>query len=59
VKEALTGAGASGMTVTEVKGFGRGRALRPHRKVGDGKLFAYEVAEAVRLRTGERGDLAL
>jgi nitrogen regulatory protein PII len=28
-------------------------------KVGDGKLFVYEVAEAVRLRTGERGDLAL
>jgi nitrogen regulatory protein P-II 1 len=97
VKEALTGAGASGMTVTEVKGFGRQKGHKElYRgaeyvvdflpklkievvvaeeivarvidaiersartgKVGDGKLFVYEVAEAVRLRTGERGDLAL
>jgi nitrogen regulatory protein PII len=97
VKEALTSAGVSGLTVTEVKGFGRQkghkelyrgaeyvvdflpkvkievvvpeeivaqvidaveRAARTG-KVGDGKLFVYEVAEAVRLRTGERGDLAL
>jgi nitrogen regulatory protein P-II 1 len=28
-------------------------------KVGDGKIFVLEVEEAVRLRTGERGDLAL
>ena len=28
-------------------------------KIGDGKIFAYEVAEAIRIRNGERGDLAL
>jgi len=28
-------------------------------KVGDGKIFVLDVEEAVRLRTGERGDLAL
>ncbi len=97
VKEALTSAGVSGLTVTEVKGFGRQKGHKelyrgaeyvvdflpkvkievvvPEEivaqvidaiersartgKVGDGKLFVYEVAEAVRLRTGERGDLAL
>jgi len=97
VKEALTGAGVSGLTVTEVKGFGRQKGHKelyrgaeyvvdflpkvkievvvPEEivaqvidaversartgKVGDGKLFVYDVAEAVRLRTGERGDLAL
>ncbi len=97
VREALLSAGVSGMTVTEVKGFGRqkghtelyrgaeylidfvpkvridvvvrdelvpqvidaiGRAAHTG-KVGDGKIFVSEVAEAVRLRTGERGDLAL
>jgi nitrogen regulatory protein P-II 1 len=97
VKEALTQVGASGMTVTEVKGFGRQKGhkelyrgaeyvvdfvpkarvevvlpdelvpqaveaiVRAARtgKVGDGKIFVTEVAEAVRVRTGERGDLAL
>ncbi len=97
VKEALTTAGVSGLTVTEVKGFGRQKGHKelyrgaeyvvdflPKLKIevvvaeeivagvidaiersartgkaGDGKLFVYEVAEAVRLRTGERGDLAL
>jgi nitrogen regulatory protein P-II 1 len=28
-------------------------------KIGDGKIFIYEVAEAVRIRNGDRGDLAL
>ena len=28
-------------------------------KVGDGKVFVLDVEEAVRVRTGERGDLAL
>ena len=26
---------------------------------GDGKIFVYEVADAIRIRTGERGDEAL
>jgi nitrogen regulatory protein P-II 1 len=28
-------------------------------KIGDGKIFLYEVSEAVRIRNGDRGDLAL
>jgi len=28
-------------------------------KIGDGKIFVYDVAEAVRIRNGDRGDLAL
>ncbi|MEM1104845.1 MAG: P-II family nitrogen regulator [Pseudomonadota bacterium] len=28
-------------------------------KIGDGKIFISDMAEAVRIRTGERGDLAL
>jgi len=27
--------------------------------LGDGKIFVFEVVEAVRVRTGERGNLAL
>jgi len=28
-------------------------------EVGDGKIFVYEVAEAIRIRTGERNDAAV
>jgi nitrogen regulatory protein P-II 1 len=28
-------------------------------KIGDGKIFIFEVAEAVRIRNGDRGDAAL
>jgi len=28
-------------------------------KIGDGKIFLYDVAEAVRIRNGDRGELAL
>jgi nitrogen regulatory protein P-II 1 len=28
-------------------------------KIGDGKIFLYDVAEAVRIRNGDRGDVAL
>jgi nitrogen regulatory protein P-II 1 len=28
-------------------------------KIGDGKLFVYEVAEAVRIRNDDRGESAL
>ncbi len=28
-------------------------------QVGDGKIFIYPIAEAVRIRTGEKGDAAL
>ncbi len=97
VKQALTEIGATGMTVTEVKGFGRQkghaelyrgaeyqieflpkvkvelvvadslasrvveaieRSARSNR-IGDGKVFVLPVEEAVRIRTGDRGDEAL
>ncbi|SHF28818.1 nitrogen regulatory protein P-II family [Caldanaerobius fijiensis DSM 17918] len=28
-------------------------------KIGDGKIFVYEIAEAIRIRTGEKGDTAI
>ena len=28
-------------------------------KIGDGKIFVYEVAEAIRIRNGDRGDAAV
>jgi nitrogen regulatory protein PII len=97
VKDALNGVGVSGMTVAEVKGFGRQKGHKelyrgaeyivdfvPKVKIelvvqddmvaaaieaiergartgslGDGKIFIYDVVEAVRVRTGERGNLAL
>jgi len=97
VKDALNGIGVSGMTIAEVKGFGRQKGHKelyrgaeyivdfvPKVKVelvvqddlvaeaieaiqrsartgnlGDGKIFVFEVVEAVRVRTGERGNLAL
>jgi nitrogen regulatory protein P-II 1 len=97
VKDALNSVGVSGMTVSEVKGFGRQKGHKelyrgaeyivdfvPKVKIevviqdemvaqvidaiertartgelGDGKIFVLEVVEAVRLRTGERGNLAI
>src|ERR1041384_1994506 len=97
VKNALQEVGIAGMTVTEVKGFGRQKGhtetyrgseyrvdflpkvkievavagdlgekavdagLKPARtgKFGDGKIFVTGIDEAVRIRTGERGDQAL
>ncbi|OIP32600.1 MAG: transcriptional regulator [Deltaproteobacteria bacterium CG2_30_66_27] len=97
VKKALNEAGVTGMTVLEVKGFGRQkghtevyrgaeyvvdfipkvkieaavqdelvpavveRILTTARtgKIGDGKIFVYDLEEVVRIRTGERGQEAL
>ena len=97
VREALTQLGVQGLTVTEVKGFGRqkgqteiyrgaeyqinflpkvkleavvddaaaGKAVEAIKaaaatgKIGDGKIFVLDVAEAVRIRTGETGSAAL
>jgi nitrogen regulatory protein P-II 2 len=97
VKKALNEAGVTGMTVLEVKGFGRQkghtevyrgaeyvvdfipkvkieaavpdemvpavveRILTTARtgKIGDGKIFVYDLEEVVRIRTGERGKEAL
>lgn len=97
VREALSDAGITGMTVTEVKGFGRQkghtelyrgaeyqvdflpklklevivsdadqeRAIEAIQssantgKIGDGKIFVYNVEQAIRIRTGEEGDEAI
>ncbi len=97
VKEALAGLGIQGMTVTEVKGFGRQKGHKelyrgaeyvveflPKMKIevvvpedllentvkaivdaastgrmGDGKIFVSPVDDAVRIRTGESGDVAI
>jgi nitrogen regulatory protein PII len=97
VREALSGVGVQGLTVSEVRGFGRqmghteiyrgaqyrvdlltklelqvvvrddqvdhvveaiGEAARTS-KIGDGKIFVSSVEEAVRIRTGERGEAAI
>jgi nitrogen regulatory protein P-II 1 len=97
VKEALSGIGVVGMTVTEVKGFGRQKGhselyrgaeyvvdFLPKVKIevvvpdelvdraveaisgaaktgriGDGKIFILPIGEVVRIRTGERDELAI
>ncbi len=97
VKDALNEIGIQGMTVTEVKGFGRQKGhtelyrgaeyvvdfipkikmeivtsdslvmkvvetiekTAKTGKIGDGKIFVYPVDEAVRIRTGERGEMAV
>ncbi len=97
VKEALTEMGIQGMTITEVKGFGRQKGHKetyrgaeysvefvPKIKIevvvanniadraiqaivgkaktgtiGDGKIFITDLAQTVRIRTGETGDSAL
>ena len=97
VREALSEIGVQGMTVTEVKGFGRQKghtelyrgaeyvvdflpkvkldvAVRDEQvdqiveaiskaaktgKIGDGKIFVYNVDQVIRIRTGESGPEAL
>jgi nitrogen regulatory protein PII len=97
VREALSSAGVLGMTITEVKGFGRQKghselyrgaeyavdflpkiklevvvadelvaqvvetieATAKTGKIGDGKIFIYNVDEVIRIRTGERGSGAV
>ncbi len=97
VKNALTAQGVHGMTVTDVKGFGRQRGhtemyrgleykiefvpkvkievvvseenlqsvldaiLRTAQtgQVGDGKIFISQLADSVRIRTGETGKDAI
>jgi nitrogen regulatory protein P-II 1 len=97
VKESLSKIGIQGLTVTEVKGYGRQKghtelyrgaeyvvdfipkvkievvvpddrlavvieAITTSAKtgrIGDGKIFVSSVEDAIRIRTGERGDEAL
>ncbi len=63
VREALTPLGVQGLTVTEVKGFGRQKGqteiYRGTGKIGDGKIFVLDVERALRIRTGETDGSAL
>jgi nitrogen regulatory protein P-II 2 len=97
VREALSAVGVQGITVTEVKGFGRQKghtelyrgaeyvvdflpkvkieaAIRDDMldqaieaieksastgKIGDGKIFVFDLEQAIRIRTGETGGDAL
>ena len=97
VREALSGIGVAGITMTEVRGFGRqkghkelyrgaeysvdflpkvkielvvsddlvDRAVETIQmqaktgKIGDGKIFVYNVEQAYRIRTGEQDEDAL
>jgi len=97
VQEALSEAGFAGLTVSEVRGYGRQKGHKevyrgteyninfvPKVKielictddklekaieiiinvgktgqVGDGKIFIYDVKDAIRIRTGESGESAL
>ena len=97
VREALSAVGVQGVTVTEVKGFGRQKghtelyrgaeyvvdflpkvkieaAIKTELleqvieaieksantgKIGDGKIFVFELEQVVRIRTGETGADAL
>jgi nitrogen regulatory protein P-II 1 len=97
VKNALTGLGLNGMTITDVRGHGRQKghkevyrgqeynvdllpkikievvipdtrfdevvgtitATARTGKIGDGKIFVYDLADAIRIRNDERGDSAL
>jgi len=97
VREALSAIGVQGITVTEVKGFGRQKghtelyrgaeyvvdflpkvkieaAIKSDMlervieaieksantgKIGDGKIFVFDVGQVVRIRTGETGEDAV
>lgn len=97
VREALVELGVNGLTVTEVKGFGRQKghtelyrgaeyvvdflpkvkieaavpddlleqcleAIQKSArtgKIGDGKIFVFDIEQAIRIRTGETGDAAV
>ncbi|RIK94230.1 MAG: P-II family nitrogen regulator [Proteobacteria bacterium] len=97
VRDALTSAGVEGLSITEIKGYGRQKGqteiyrgaeyttnMVPKVKlevvvpdklagrvvevieaaartgnIGDGKIFVLDVAQAVRIRTGEQNEMAL
>ena len=97
VREALSAIGASGITVTDVKGFGRQKGhtelyrgaeyvvdflpkvkievaitanlldqvieaiskAAQTGKIGDGKIFVWDLEQVVRIRTGEAGEAAI
>ena len=97
IREALSAIGVQGITIVEVKGFGRQKghtemyrgaeyvvdflpkirvdvavkddlleqaieAIEKHArtgKIGDGKIFVFDLAQVVRIRTGETNEQAI
>jgi len=72
VRESLSALGVQGMTVTEVKGYGRQKghteiyrgaeyavSFLPKLQIGDGKIFVTPLEQVVRIRTGETDGDAL
>ena len=97
VKDAVNEIGVLGLTVTEVRGYGRQKghtelyrgaeyaidflpkimidiviedsmldavvdiiqSKAKTGRIGDGKIFVYDVAEVIRIRTGEKGNKAI
>jgi len=61
VRDALHEIGVQGITVTEVKGFGRQKIANAANtgKIGDGKIFVSTLEQTIRIRTGETGPEAL
>jgi len=59
VREALTELGVAGMTVTEVKGFGRQKGQTEIYRGAEYSTNMVHVGQAVRIRTGETDQTAL
>jgi nitrogen regulatory protein P-II 1 len=59
VKDALARAGFVGLSVTHVTGRGVQKGIVRTGNIGDGKIFVLPVADAIRVRTGERGDVVV
>ena len=66
VKKALLEADIEWFSYYDVRGNGKARQGRIYRgiaaqtgEIGDGRIFIIPVEDAIRIRTGERGDIAL
>ena len=65
VKEALLAADIEWFSYYDVRGIGKSRQARIYRgvvydtEIGDGRIFVIPIDDAIRIRTGERGDIAL
>jgi nitrogen regulatory protein P-II 2 len=55
VREALTGLGVQGLTVTEVKGFGRQKG---HREIYRGAEYAVNFVPKIKIEVAVRAELA-
>ena len=63
VKEALLAADIEWFSYYDVRGEGKTVAAIQHAahtgEVGDGRIFIIPIEDAIRIRTAERGDIAL